>query len=99
MIKLQSREAQALLTATVSHLETNEGCATYRRIVLQSLASGNPEDNTLQNLLQGINNLISRTSAVLQWIPAHTGGAVVHGKFENGRPTCETTYIYTCICL
>ena len=44
--------------------------------VLQSLASGNPEDFTLRNLIQSLNSLTSRTTAVLQWIPAHTG---IHG--------------------
>jgi len=39
--------------------------------VLQTLTSGNLEDNTLQNLIQKINNLTSRTTAVLQWIRAN----------------------------
>jgi len=46
-------------------------------LVLQSLASGNPEDYTLRNVIQSINSLTSRTTAVLQWIPAHTG---IHGN-------------------
>ena len=40
--------------------------------VLQSLASGNPEDNTLRNVIQSLNNPTSRITAVLQWIPSHT---------------------------
>ena len=45
--------------------------------VLQSLASGNPEDYTLRNVIQRLNSLTSRTTAVLQWVPAHTG---IHGN-------------------
>ena len=41
--------------------------------VLQSLASGNSEDYTLRNLIHRLNSLTSRTTAVLPWIPAHTG--------------------------
>ena len=57
-------EAQALLTATetVSQLETRPKKAvllTDSLYVLQSLASGNPVDYTLQNLKQSLN---SRTS-------------------------------------
>ena len=51
--------------------------------VLQSLASGNPEDYTLRNLIQSLNSLTSRTTSVLQWIPAHTG---IHG---SGRSAGE----------
>ena len=41
---------------------------------LQSLPSGNlQEDYTLRNVIQSLNSLTSRTTAVLQWIPAHTG--------------------------
>jgi len=35
------------------------------------------KDYTLHNLVQSINKLTSRTTAVLQWIPAHTG---IHGN-------------------
>ena len=45
--------------------------------VLQSLASGNPEDNILRKLIQSLNSLKSRTTAILQWVPAHTG---IHGN-------------------
>ena len=45
--------------------------------ILQSLASGNPEDYTLRNVIQRLNSLTSRTTAVLQWVPAHTG---IHGN-------------------
>ena len=45
--------------------------------VLQSLASGNPEDYTLRNLIKSLNSLTSRTTAILQWIPAHTS---IHGN-------------------
>ena len=75
-------EAQALLTATetVTQLETRPKkvlLLTDSISVLKSLASGNPEDNTLRNVIQSINSLTSRTAAVLQWIPAHTG---IHGN-------------------
>ena len=71
-------EAQALLTATetVTQLETRPKkvvLLTDSLSVLQSLASGNPKDYTLRNLIQSLNSLTSRTTAVLQWIPAHTG--------------------------
>ena len=35
------------------------------------------KDYTLHNLVQSINKLTSRTTAVLQWIPAHIG---IHGN-------------------
>ena len=75
-------EAQALLTATetVTQLETRPKkvvLLTNSLSVLQSLASGNPEDYTLRNLIQSLNSMTSRTTAVLQWIPAHTG---IHGN-------------------
>ena len=75
-------EAQPLLTATetVTQLETRPKkvmLLTDSLSVLQSLASGNPEDYTLRNLLQSLNILTSRTTALLQWIPAHTG---IHGN-------------------
>ena len=60
-------EAQALLTATetVTQLETRPKkvvLLTDSLSVLQSLASGNPEDYTLRNLIQSLNSLTSRTS-------------------------------------
>ena len=75
-------EAQAFLTATetVTQLEKRPKkvvLLTDSLSVLQSLALGNPEDYTLRNLLQSLNILTSRTTAVLQWIPAHTG---IHGN-------------------
>ena len=75
-------EAQASLTVTetVTQLETwskKVVLLTDSLSVLQSLASGNPEDYTLRNLIQILNSLTSRTTAVLQWIPAHTG---IHGN-------------------
>jgi len=75
-------EAQAILTATetVTQLETRSKKVVLlidSLYVLQSLTSGNPEDNILHNLVQSINNLKSRTTYVLQWIPAHTG---IHGN-------------------
>ena len=74
-------EAQSLLTATetVIQLETRPKkvvLLTDSLSVLQSLASGKPEDYTLHNLVQGLNSLTSRT-AVLKWIPTHTG---IHGN-------------------
>ena len=50
---------------------------TYSLSVLQSLASGNPDDYTLRTLIQILNNLTSRTTVVLQWISAHTD---IHGN-------------------
>ena len=75
-------EARALLTATetVTQLETKPKkvvLLTDSLTVLQSLASGNPEDYTLRNLIQSLNSLTSRTTAILQWIPAHTS---IHGN-------------------
>ena len=60
-------EAQALLTATetVTQLETRPKkvvLLTDSLSVLQSLASGNPEDYTLRNLMQSLNSLTSRTT-------------------------------------
>ena len=51
----------------------------YSLSVLQllSLASGNPEEYTLRKLIQSLNSETSRTTVVLQWIPAHTG---IHGN-------------------
>ena len=71
-------ETQAHLTATetVNQLETRPKKVVLLAdslYVLQSLASGNPEDYTLRKLIQSLNRLTSRTTAVLQWIPAHTG--------------------------
>ena len=75
-------KAQALLTSTetATQLETRPKKSvllTDSLSVLQSLASGNPEDYTLRNLIQSLNSLTSRTTAVLPWIPAHTG---IHGN-------------------
>jgi len=75
-------EAQALHTATeiVTQLETRPKkvvLPTDALSVLQSLASGNTEDYTLRNVIQCLNSLTSRTTAVLRWIPAHTG---IHGN-------------------
>ena len=75
-------ETQALLTATetITQLATRPKkvvLLTDCLSVLQSLASGNPEDYTLRNLIQSLNSLTSRTTAVLQWIPAHTD---IHGN-------------------
>ena len=83
-------EAQALLTATetVTQLETRPKkvvILTDSLSVLQSLASGTPEDYTLHNLIQSLNNLTSRTTAVLQWIPAHTG---IHGNKVANKQKC-----------
>ena len=85
-------EAQALLTATetVTQLETKPKKVVLRTdslSVLQSLASENPEDYTLQNLIQSLNSLTSRPTAVLQWIPAHTGlhGNEVADQLEKER--------------
>ena len=79
-------KAQALLPATVTQLETKPNKSmllTDSLSVLQSLASGNPEENALHNLVQSINNLKARTTSLLQWIPVHTG---IHG---NGRSAGE----------
>ena len=70
-------EAEALLTATetVTQLETRPKkvvLVTYSLPVMQSLASGNPDDYTLRNVIQSLNSLTSRTTVVLQWISAHT---------------------------
>ena len=75
-------EAQALLTTTetVTQLKTRPKkvvLLTDSLSVLQSLASGNPKDYTLRNVIQSLNSLTLRTTAVLQWIPAHTG---IHGN-------------------
>ena len=75
-------ETQALLTLTetVTQLETRPKkvvLLTDSLYVLQWLASVNPEDYTLRNLIQSLKSLTSRTTAVLQWIPAHTG---IHGN-------------------
>ena len=75
-------EAQALLTVTetVTQLETRPKKVVLLKdsiSVLQSLASGYAEDYTLRHLIQSLNSLTSRTTAVLQWIPAHTG---IHGN-------------------
>ena len=75
-------EAQVLLAAaeTVTQLETRPKNAVLLAdslSVLQSLASGTPEDYTLQHLIQSLNSLTPRTTAVLQWMPAHTG---IHGN-------------------
>ena len=75
-------EAHALLTTTetVTQLETRPKkvvLLTDSLSVLQSLTSGNPEDYTLRNLIQSLNSMTSRTTAVLQWIPAHTD---IHGN-------------------
>ena len=67
--------------------------------VLQSLALGNPEDYTLQNLIQSLNSLTSRTTAVLQWIPAHTsirGNEVANQLAKEGskkqQPKSKLSY-------
>jgi len=83
-------EAQALLTATetVTGLETRPKkvvLLTDSLSVLQSLASGKPEI-TLRNLIQSLNSLTSRTTAVLQWIPVHTG---LHGNEVADQLTKE----------
>ena len=72
-------EAQTLLTVTetVTHLETRPKQVVLLTDYLSVLASGNLEDYTLQSLMQSLNSLTSRTTAVLQWIPAHT---VIHGN-------------------
>ena len=77
MLKLQSRSTS---TETVTQLETRPKKSvllTDSLYVLHSLASGNLEDYTLRNLIQSLKSLASRTTAVLQWIPAHTG---IHGN-------------------
>ena len=78
----RAEAAQALLTATgtVTQLETRPKrvvLLTDSLSVLQSLASGNPEEYILRNLIQSLNSETSRTTVVLQWIPAHTG---IHGN-------------------
>ena len=78
VLKLQSRSTSTPHRDRDCHPagdKTKEGCAPHRLLlsVLQSLASGNPEGYTLRNLTQSLNSLTSRTTAVLQWIPAHTG--------------------------
>ena len=81
-------EAQALLiaTETVTQLETRpKKVVTDSLSVLQSLASGTSEDYTLQNLIQSLNNLTSRTTALLQWIPAHTG---IHENKVANKQKC-----------
>jgi len=59
--------------------------------VLQSLASGNPEDYTLRNLIKSLNSLTSRTTAVLQRIHAHNGihgnAAKIHTELPRSRHT------------
>ena len=66
-------EAQPLLTATetVTQLETRPKkvvLLTDSLSVLQSLASGNPEDYALRNLIQSLNSLTSRTTAEMEAI-------------------------------
>ena len=75
-------ETQAHLTATetVTQLETRPKkvvLLTDSISVLQSLASGNREEYTLRNLIHSLNSMTLRTTAVLQWIPAHIG---IHGN-------------------
>ena len=81
VLKLQSIGKGLLtVTETVTQREIRPNkvvLLTDSLSVLQSLASGNPEDYTLRNLIQILNSLTSRTTAVLQWIPAHTG---IHGN-------------------
>ena len=80
VLKLHSRSTLITATETVTQLETRSKKVVLlidSLYVLQSLTSGNPEDNILHNLVQSINNLKSRTTYVLQWIPAHTG---IHGN-------------------
>jgi len=63
--------------------------------VLQSLASGNPEDYTLRNVIQSLNSLTSRTTAVLQWIPAHTdihGNEVAYQLAKEGSKKQQPKY-------
>ena len=84
-------EAQSLLTVTetVTQLETRPKkvvLLTDSISVLQSLASGNPEDYTLRNVIQSLNSLTSRTTAVLHWIPAHTG---IHSNELVDQPAKE----------
>jgi len=43
-------------------------------------------DYTLRNLIQRLNSLTSRTTAVLQWIPVHTG---IHGNEVADQLTKE----------
>ena len=62
-------EAQALLTATETFTQLEPRpkkvvLLTDSLYVLQSLASGTPEDYTLRNVIQSLNSLISRTTAV-----------------------------------
>ena len=72
-------EAQALLTATetATQLETRPKKVVLLTYSLSVLALGNPEDNVLRKLIQSLNSLKSRTTAILQWVPAHTG---IHGN-------------------
>ena len=81
VLKLQSRSSSTPHHDRDCHPagdKTKEGCALQDSLsVLQSLASENPEDYTLRNLIQRLNSMTSRTTAVLQWIPALTG---IHGN-------------------
>ena len=81
VLKLQSRSSSTPHHDRDCHPagdKTKEGCALQDSLsVLQSLASENPEDYTLWNLIQRLNSMTSRTTAVLQWIPALTG---IHGN-------------------
>ena len=88
MLKLQSRNTNTHRDRDCHPAgnKTKEGCAPHRLTVLQSLASGNPEEYTLRNLIQSLNSLTSRTTAVLQWIPVHTG---LHGNEVADQLTKE----------
>ena len=76
VLKLQSRNTSTPHRDRDCHPagdKTKEGCAPHRPPICTALASGKPEDYTLRNVIQSLNSLTSRTTAVLQWIPAHTG--------------------------
>ena len=87
-------EARALLTATetVTQLETKPKkvvLLTDSLTVLQSLASGNPEDYTLRNLIQLLTSLnsLTKTTAVLQYacIYRHTWKRSGRSAGERGK--------------
>ena len=84
MLKLQSRNTSTHRDRDCHPAgdKTKEGCAPHRLTVLQSFASGKPEEYTLRNLIQSLNSLTSRTTAVRQWIPVHTG---IYGNEEGSK--------------
>ena len=80
VLKLQSRSTSTPHCNRDCHPagdKTKEGCSTHILPISTTLTSGNPPDNILRKLIQSINSLKSRTTVVLQWIPAHTG---IHGN-------------------